>query len=354
MAIMVSKYAGKCKTCRSAYSVGADIFWSRVTGALCLACRPDAAPRLTYPAPAATPGPYVPSTTVTGPFNVPAQSGEGNHSVRIWQTFAEYVECAKSAPRKYGEMSSCWEYGRKKFTFTDSWDEMVALAENGWDEVRPTVDALVEKIDADIAPRLQPAFQSYFDVSGGMVDVGRFLDGEPECMVETRLVEIAKPGRVVTLLISGGVMAGVDTASIIERGCAIVALVDSLEKMQHGCEIWLEMSCAKNRDATPKTAPVLTHLVKLKSAEDAMDVDMLMFAIAHPARHRRMTFALRRNEPNMHAFDIPHEATVALTQAERVGASLVLESLSHGGKDVTGKKWIQETLAEFGLVKEEG
>lgn len=211
----------------------------------------------------------------------------------------------------------------------------------------------MEKIDAKIAPSLQPAFTSYFDVSGGMVDVGRFLDGEPECMMETRLIEVAKPGRVITLLVAGGVLASASTADIQERGCAIIALVDSLEKMQHSVEIWLEVSCAREFGGEVSQMPVLTHLVKLKSAGEVLDIDSLMFAVAHPARHRRLSFALRRNEPRKNRFGIPHEATTATTMKEEVGATLVLESLSHKGKTVSAEEWIMNTLSEFGLIKGE-
>lgn len=343
MALMASKYAGKCKKCGTRYSVGDQIVWTRATGALCVGCGQVGTP---------APAPEAPTAVSDGPTVLPRQSGEGTHSVRIWESFADYVESAKSVKPQAGE--GCWYTAKPQFYGTDSWDDAVKLADNGWAEVRPQVDALVEKIDADVAPMLRPAFESYFDVSGGGVDVGRFLAGEPECMVETRLVKVAKPGRVVTLLISGGFLAAATQDAVIERGCAIVALVDSLEKMQHGTEIWLEMSCAREFGGRVDKMPVLTHLVKLKSAEDALDIDMLMFAIAHPSRHRRITFAMRRGEPSMGEYGVPYEATTVLTQTDRVNASLVLESLSYAGKTITGAEWVRERLSEFGLVAEEG
>jgi hypothetical protein len=350
--LIPSKFAGKCRECKRTHGVGELVYWKAgVKGVRCRSCFVDgngASP---------TSSPYSPPAAPTGPTSpgkgcdIPANTGTGRHIIREWASFGEYVECAKNVAPVYGE--GCWYSPKAKFYGTDSWDDAVQLADNGYSAVRPTVDALVEKMEKKLAPKLLPAYEMFFDVSGGAVDIGRFLDGEPECMVETRLVKVAKPGRVISILVSGGVMQDARLEDILTRGCAIVALVDSLERMQHRAEIWLEMSCAGSSNVIVGRGEILTHLVKLKSAEERLDIDMLMFAIAHPSRHRRLTFAIRRSCDNGRA-GIPNEATVALTCKERVGATLCLESLSFGGRTITGEKWVSEKLAEFGLIREDG
>lgn len=345
MAIMASKYAGKCKRCQARYAVGDMIFWSpRATGALCLACRPDVTPNTPKPT-------YNPPTTrkrAPGRKRTEPTAPGTERTVREFGSWAQFIDYAEE--HKNPAESSHHYYGATKEWYgSKSYDDAVKMARQGWTDIRPEVDALVEKIEHVIAPALQPAFQSYFDVSGGMVDVGRFLDGEPECMVETRLVNVAKPGRVISILIDGFYSASIDPESIKARGAAIIGLVDSLERMQHGTEIWYETSFRGNP---------LTYLVKLKSAEDVLDIDTLMFAIAHPSAYRRINFAAQERRGENRKFQVgegnSYGGPDGLHMGERVGASLELPRLKYGDETADGTVWIQKVLSDFGLVRKEG
>lgn len=323
MGVMASKYAGKCKTCRKAYSVGADIYWTRATGALCLACQPGAraseTPRATTRA----------TTTATG-------EGIGNKALRRYESWQEYVDTAAARP----------DHGRTgKFYGGVDFAGALAMARQGYQGARAEVDALTEKISDHITPILKPAFESYFDVSGGMVDVGRFLDGEPECMVETRLVEIAKPGRVISILVNGCFSAGISQTQFRQRGAAIVGLVDALEKCQYSTEVWLEVS--------HKT---VSYLVKVKGAEDMLDIDILMFAIGHEACFRQLSFAIQDGEKA--SLQVGSNSGMGyvwkLSCAELVSANVCLEPLIYNDPTANAEVWIKERLSEFGLVKGEG
>ncbi len=277
-------------------------------------------------------------------MKLPPNTGT-THTVREFDSWQHFVNVAASFEH-IGQSSHTYKAGYA-WAGTDSYEEAIELARDGWGEARKDVDALVEKLESVITPTLQPAFESYFDVSGGMVDVGRFLDGEPECMVETRLVKTAKPGKVISILINGGFLSDIDPAAIKLRGAAIVGLVDSLEKMQHSTEIWLEVT------GVSQTGRKVTQLVPLKQAADSLDIDTLMYAIGHPSRHRRLTFAMRYADgrtPGGKFASEPNECQ------ERVGASLSLDVMR--ARDFTGieqaEEWIIAQLSEFGLVKEEG
>lgn len=323
MAIMASKWAGKCRQCRQGYAQGADIFWSKATGAICLACHQSA--------PKPLPSPSRPS------YSPPKPSGCTPATVDTFASWQEFLDVAVKG-RDPGRMSTTGGYG---FSHTDSWEDALTLAKEGWTEIRPEVDALVEKMDAKIAPALQPAFTSYFDVSGGMVDVGRFLDGEPECMVETKLVEIAKPGRVIHILVNGSFNAGTEANAIKERGAAIVALVDTLEKLQHSTEIDVEISCREG----------LTTIIRVKNAGESVDIDSLMFAIAHPAALRRIYFAYLEGHKQYSylARAGSYGKSSPLLMAEELGASVALD----GKLNLDATKWIETQLSEFGLLREE-
>lgn len=316
--LISSAYAGKCRQCGVRHDKGGMVWWQKgIKGVLCQACKGAA------------------------PHNPPAP-----RTVRefgSWEEFVDYAEKHKNP----AESSHNYWGATKEWYGSKSYDDAVKMARQGWADIRPEVDALVDKIKHVITPALQPAFQSYFDVSGGMVDVGRFLDGEPECMVETRLVNIAKPGRVISILIDGFYSASIDPESIKARGAAIIGLIDSLERMQHSTEIWYETSFGGNP---------LTYLVKLKSVEDMLDINTLMFAIAHPSAYRRINFAAQERRGENRKFAVgegnSYGSPDGLHMGERVGASLELPRLKHGDETADGSVWIQKVLSDFGLVKE--
>lgn len=355
-----SKFPFKCKTCGNSFPAGAD-FWylGRKQGGRCRGCQEAlgrvARARSTEPTPNYPPVPYV---AYNGQAELdallPANTGDETNVIREWASMGAYVQTAKDAPTFYTKSKR----GKIDFEGDESWGETIARADNGYVDVRPEVDAMTDKISAHIAPTLQPAFEMFFDVSGGMVDVGRYLVGEPECMVETRLVEIAKPGRVVTILIHGGMLGSVSTADFIKRGVAIVALVESLERMQHSTEIWLEVSSSMDGEWDRE---ILTHLIKLKDASDVLDVDSLMFAVAYPGRHRRISFAVRELERVEFGMRVGvtrdsggQGKTCPLRCGERVGADIELESLSTFSKVTQdAEAWIKDQLAEIGLMREE-
>lgn len=332
--LITSAYPGKCRVCGTPHQRGGQVWWRKgEKGVVCGRCKPNLEPQTPRPAPTTpTPRPSRPYSRPTPrPYGGPAPKCVDRFS--SWQEFTD-VAVKGRRPDRYATT------GSKDFTGTDSWEEALELSRDGWGEIRPAVDALVEKMDAVIAPSLRPAFTSYFDVSGGMVDVGRFMDGEPECMVETRLIETAKPGRVISILVNGSFTAGTQARAIQERGAAIVALVDSLEKMQHSTEIDVEISCLEG----------LTTVIRVKNAEDVLDIDALMFAIAHPSALRRIYFAyLEGHKTFGYLADSAYGGSSPLKMRDEIGAAVALDSTLN----MDASAWIESELTKFGLINRE-
>lgn len=326
--LITSAYPGKCRVCRVAHQKGDQVWWRKgEKGVVCGACKPQEAPKPVPAAPKPVPAPSRPSRP----------SGPGPKCVDRFGSWQEFTDVAVKGRRPDRHSTT----GGADFTGSASWKEALKLSREGWADIRPAVDALVEKMEAKIAPSLQPAFTNYFDVSGGMVDVGRYLNGEPECMVETHLIETAKPGRVVSILVNGSFNAGTQAKAIQERGAAIIALVDSLEKLQHNTEIDVEISCLEG----------LTTVIRLKSAEDQLDIDALMFAIAHPSALRRIYFAyLEGHKTFGYLADQSYGGSSPLRMKDEIGAAIALDSTLN----MDAAAWIESELTKFGLIKGEG
>ena len=355
MAYRSSLYPGICRECSAPYAVGDRVwFLGRGKGCKCETCA-ERRPARTDPAISSTIDGVRASNREMETRYLPANTGEGGHVVREWSSMAAYIDTGEQMP-DLGEKS---RPGTIEFQGDGHWSETMKVARRGYVEARPVVEVMSENMRAKIAPTLRPAFRSFFDVTGGQVDVGRFLAGEPENMIETELIEIARPGKVVTVLIHGGMLSKVKTRDFVARGVAIVALIEALEQMQHSTEVWLEIT--SSRDGDPEvygtSRPVLTHLVKLKDAADVLDIDDLMFAVAYPGRHRRLTFSIRQLEPDHKRFGIGRDGageqgvTIPLTCRDRVGADICLESLSSTGDPVVvdAESWIATQLEAIGL-----
>lgn len=95
-------------------------------------------------------------------------------------TYSEFLRYVESTPRTAGEdgiMKSSEGRGRTAWFQTDSWEQAMDYAKNGW---QAGIDALAA--EADLA--VQGNTEVRHEIVGSTVDVGAFLSGSPECMVQ--------------------------------------------------------------------------------------------------------------------------------------------------------------------------
>jgi hypothetical protein len=199
-----------------------------------------------------------------------------------WSEFTDYLENTKQNNPSDCSSRQTSSF-RTEFTKTYSWDEAINLAKIGWQTQVPAVRMITEAVSIKIKPVIKDAFNVTFDVSGGETDVGRYVEGEPECMVESVIRETVSHNRTVTILINGCFSATTQNSSIIKRGQSICGLVESLELAQMSSEIWWEVSNSLNLTN-------ITYLIKLKDTDEPLDVSKIMFVIGHPASLRRLVF----------------------------------------------------------------
>lgn len=260
-----------------------------------------------------------------------------------YDSWDAFLEAAKESGKKYPGAEGWRANSSDPWRGTPTWAKALTLAEEGWDEVRPEVERISETIKDDVRPLLLSTFRSDFDVAGAAVDIARFLDGEPECMVQLTPVKIAKPGRVISILVNVGATLGVSAATIRKRGAAVCALVEVLELLQHSTEVWVESTAEKD-------AQVATVLVKVKAAEDRLDIGKLSFALANPAMQRRLVFS--RRQACGFGYGRNQGGSIELTQQATVQADVVLDTvLRHEVSDPAG--WVRGHLEDFALLAPE-
>lgn len=285
---------------------------------------------------------------------------EGKYRV-VFDSLAEMVEVGdRKTDHEEDRSSQRQDQERSEWARTKTWEEAKSLALHGYHDIRPQVDAIVGEILTDIREVEMDAFDWVYDVAGGEVDVARLLDGEPENMIEQVPVKIAKPGRVVSILIDGSYSASVDSENVKKRGAAIVALVDILARLQHSVEIWTELSVTGTGQGT------YTILCPIKRTEEIMDVDSIMFAIAHPSFQRRIVLGVEEQEPiktrQKFGFGIGVGRTrygrpAQMVMGEKVGATVTVGKMRtwQKGADIVGQpvKWLREVLTGLELIEPE-
>lgn len=179
---------------------------------------------------------------------------------------------------------------RYKFTGVRTIDHLKSLAVNGWDkEVAEAMDIAETAISTVSQEIDMPSFSATWDVSGGEVDVARYLSGEPECMIDYHPVATPRAGRVITLCASVSYSGAVSKGAIKRRGHAIAALAFAISRMGFAVELWADMSA--------KDGGYEAHMrVLVKGANDELDPARIMFAYSHPGMLRALGM------PAMHAY----------------------------------------------------
>lgn len=186
------------------------------------------------------------------------------------------------------------------FTMHTSFAEACEMAETtGWAEGAAEATVISESALRTVEREHDvPVFAAEYLMAGSEVDVGRCLQGIPECMIEYEPRIVSRVGTVVTLCASVSVSGAVDTSSMVKRGAAVVGLAMALQKCAHAVEIYVTVDIcehyAPNGGDKGKTAAIRCLL---KGAHDEIDPDRLAFALAHPAMLRQLAFGLEHALP---------------------------------------------------------
>jgi len=167
--------------------------------------------------------------------------------------------------------------------------EAIDLARNGWTDVADEADRLARAITRQVIATqdtLTWAFPQ--DVTGESLDVATFLTGVPECWMNPVPLRTVAPAKTVRIVIATGMFITVSPDAYRRRGAAIVALIDTINDAGYRVEVWGWAA------ATAETGRHrISHAYLIQSADQQVNISRIMFALAHPAAHRRINFMAR-------------------------------------------------------------
>jgi hypothetical protein len=266
---------------------------------------------------------------------------------KAWN-FASYGELInfainREAASAYVQESRSFSYG-SSWSGTESFEDAVKLAQNGWPEgsqkVQNLTNILVNKVSDMIE---QPVIQ--YDVTGNDFDIALYLNNVPEYWTTFHTDEAGMTNRVVKILFNIATSAGIIGETMKAKGAAIAALVIILEQI--GIRVELELGQA----VTCKGKRWEIKAV-VKEAAQPLDIDRLTFALAHPSSLRRLIFSVEEADQDFcntcnTGYGMPAEILNVGEKTLYVGSSM-LGAPQWADKDST-VKWIVEKLKEQGV-----
>jgi hypothetical protein len=254
----------------------------------------------------------------------------------------------------YGSVSISSEYN--EWSGTKSFADAVGLAGTGWSEGLEKVRRISEQIGHIAGCRaLSP--EMIHDVCGAWVDVGVFVSGEPECMLDVVMQEKEGVGKVLRITVEGFYSSSVGSNQIINRGAAAMALIDALENAGYSCEVI--HSCAMQKAFNGECRWEADLM--LKRSGEALDADRLSFALIHQAMFRRIYFALCEHEPleirrefgfgdYLGNYGFPEESTLK-DESQVYFETLCTDNQSKFSTVDSAAQWLREILDKYDLVE---
>ena len=207
------------------------------------------------------------------------------HAIHRFETlgqFADHAEKLKASPAwrkaRYEQGTQTDGPGRTEFTGAESFAQALGFARHGW----PAGLASLQTARAAMPRPTARGRARRFDVAGMYADAARAAAGDP-CSMVCKAPGERKGKTVLPLIMPGSSGAYTDASSIANQATAICGLIDALEAGGViRCELFRHFSSAAGIHAQ-------TVIVKLKSAEDSLELSRLAGALS-PSTYRRLYF----------------------------------------------------------------
>ena len=212
-------------------------------------------------------------------------------------------------PRPKNSGSSSEREGRgMSWDLECGWDGAYKAYTGGWAEGAARAYELADTL----APKPRASRTTLErSVVGMFPNVAAHLAGAPNSMY--RVTQKNAQGRpYVHLYTPIGFSAMVDANGAFNKGCAMVALIDALENA--GCRVKVTALVCSMHSGTR-----VTYRFMLKDYSDRLDIDQLIFTVAHPAFFRRIVFGLYERSADKYVRDstrMGYGKTVDIVEAD--------------------------------------
>lgn len=163
------------------------------------------------------------------------------------------------------------------FSGSKSYAHSMELAEHGCAMTREAIHEASFKVLSEALPEWETAPVGVFAC------IPAYAAGVPEDMFTPSEWGNPVPKPIVRIVVNVGASCHVDAGDIINRGAAILALIDRVQATGQRVELVAELH-GRSADDT------FLFSVTVKRPEEPVDLDRIAYAIAHPSMLRRSFF----------------------------------------------------------------
>lgn len=223
------------------------------------------------------------------------QRGARTIHFRQLDSVSEMIDAMQHAPEQQEQSdlrAASLRTDERQWSGTRTMDEALELARYGWEDGRQHLRQAVGRIALDQLVGRRPIVESQLDFAGDEVDIGAYLHGEPEHMVDYQVRQDTH-GKQAMMYVNASMESNVSSKRIMQRGGALYAAIEALRT--EGYSLGLTMVESTQNNSFSHYAEYQIPVVR---PGEYLDIDTAAFCLAHPAFLRRGVFALNEHESN--------------------------------------------------------
>jgi len=175
----------------------------------------------------------------------------------------------------------CSVSGNKHFTQTENFQEAVELLKNGWSDMATKLVQKLKVIENQVQPSMKP--KNIMSMAGYQAIVPVYLNNQPNAMLAKKNVPVKQ--KVITVNKSIDYNSSVKADTIVEESIKAMQVVKKLEAQGLRVNLNIVLGSAAGH---PEKQFILK--IRIKSANERLNVSKLAFPLVHPSMLRRLFF----------------------------------------------------------------
>lgn len=222
----------------------------------------------------------------------------------------------------------------------EGWVEGAEKARKFTDLLTNAIGGLIDRIEIN------------YDVEGHAIDIGRFVQNEPECWMRFDVEKVQQPAvKYIRIVVNGTASAGVDADTIMGRGSCVAALVELLEFAGNRCEVVLALSTRSQYN--------MCVLTTVKQFDEPLDMPKIAYTLAHPSVLRVHHFSFMETMPGRirQGMSVPGGYGMCCDVPQEKRGDIYLNFMQWGDSQWTSPEkaiaWVKKELKEFGVTMHE-
>ena len=204
----------------------------------------------------------------------------GYHPFNNMASFLRFID--QTPTNKIFSNESCNSkqkgYDAKRFTNTNTFGEAMELCKHGWHDKAKEINKSLTQATSTLT---KSSFKSFYSVAGHQVSVARYLQGVPQNMIQNKRVQ--RKAKIVNLYKDICYSGNTSQSTIYKESVGFLSDVKALENAGYRVNVYVFFAskCGGEKN-------LLT--IKVKNANERMNISKLAFPLTHPSMLRRLMF----------------------------------------------------------------